>query len=106
MVRQGDIILLNFNPVVGHEQAGYRPALVVSNDSYNRLTHLVAVCPITSTVKRFPMHILLDERPTTQGSILCEHVRVVDIDARPHKVVDHVPEDILASARDLVAAIF
>lgn len=106
MVRQGDIILLNFNPVVGHEQAGYRPALVVSNDSYNRLTHLVAVCPITSTVKRFPMHILLDERTTTQGSILCEHVRVVDIDARLHKVVDHVPEDILASARDLVAAIF
>ena len=42
MVKQGDIIKINFNPQVGHEQAGYRPAVIVSNDTFNKVTHLAS----------------------------------------------------------------
>ena len=47
MVKQGDIIKINFNPQAGHEQAGYRPAVVVSNNLFNKITNLTFVCPIT-----------------------------------------------------------
>lgn len=53
MVKQGDIIKINFNPQVGHEQAGYRPAIVVSNNFFNEKTNLTIVCPITNTASDF-----------------------------------------------------
>jgi mRNA interferase MazF len=51
MVKQGDIIKLDFNPQAGHEQAGYRPAVVISNNFFNNKTNLTIVCPITNTKK-------------------------------------------------------
>lgn len=62
MVEQGTIIKVNFNPQAGHEQAGYRPSVVVSNNIFNKKTNLTIVCPITNTNNRFPLHIPLDER--------------------------------------------
>ncbi len=62
MVNQGTIIKINFNPQAGHEQAGYRPAVDVSNNVFNRKTNLTIVCPITNTNNQFPLHIPLDER--------------------------------------------
>ena len=58
MVKQGDIIKINFNPNKGHEQAGYRPALVVSNNIYNNQTKMTIVCPITNTTKVFTLNIV------------------------------------------------
>ena len=49
MVKQGDIVKLSFNPQKGHEQAGFRPAVVVSNDVFNRNAKLAILCPITNT---------------------------------------------------------
>lgn len=74
MVSQGDIIKVNFNPQRGHEQAGYRPALIVSNNFFNQKTNLVIACPITNTDNNFPLHIRLDERTETTGVILCERM--------------------------------
>ena len=79
MVRQGTIIKINFNPQAGHEQAGYRPAVVVSNDFFNMKTNLAIVCPITNTNNHFPLHVPLDGRTTTTGVILCEHIRTLDL---------------------------
>ena len=95
MVKQGDIIKVNFNPQAGHEQAGYRPALVVSNDFFNQKTNLTIVCPITNTSNRFPLHIPLDSRTVTTGVVLCEHVKALDLKARPYKVVEQLPKDLL-----------
>lgn len=53
MVKQGDIIKINFNPQMGHEQAGYRPVVIVSNGTFNRVTNLVLVCPITDSIDNF-----------------------------------------------------
>lgn len=95
MVKQGDIIKVNFNPQTGHEQAGYRPALVISNNFFNEKANLTIVCPITNTNNHFPLHIPLDSRTETTGVILCEHVRALDLRARPYKVVEKLPKDLL-----------
>lgn len=92
---QGDIVTMNFTPQAGHEQAGRRPALVVSNQSFHRYTRLVIVCPITSKVKDYPMHVRLDGRTRTEGEVLCEHVKSLDPQARAAAFVERVPDDIL-----------
>ena len=104
MVRQGDIIKLNFNPQAGHEQAGYRPALVISNDFFNQKTNLTIVCPITNTNNKCPLHIPLDDRTVTTGVVLCEHVKVLDLNARAYRVVEQIPEDLLRMVIDVVFA--
>lgn len=95
MVKQGAIIKVDFNPQAGHEQAGYRPALVISNDFFNQKANLTIVCPITNTSNRFPLHIPLDSRTVTTGVVLCEHVKALDLKARPYKVVEQLPKDLL-----------
>lgn len=102
MVKQGDIIKVNFNPQKGHEQAGFRPAIVISNDFFNDKAKLAIVCPITNTNNHFPLHIPLDERTETKGNILCEHVKALDLNARPYKVIERVPQDILSTVIDVV----
>lgn len=104
MVKQGDIIKVNFNPQRGHEQAGYRPALVVSNDTFNQRTNLAIVCPITNTGNKFPLHVPLDERTSTTGVVLCEHVRTLDLTSRPNKFVEKIPPDILEKVCDIITA--
>lgn len=102
MVKQGDILKLDFNPQAGHEQAGYRPALVVSNDFFNDKTNMVIVCPITNTNNRFPLHIPLDGRTQTTGVVLCEHIKALDIAARKYRIVEKIPDDLLQSVIDIV----
>lgn len=102
MVNQGDIIKVNFNPNKGHKQAGYRPVLVVSNNFFNEKTKLAIVCPITNTIKDFPLHINLKNTKIT-GAILCEHIRTLDIEERGYKKIEKVSEDILKKVLELIS---
>ncbi len=95
MVKQGTIIKINFNPQAGHEQAGYRPAVVISNNVFNEKAKLSIVCPITNTNNFFPLHIPLDERTKTTGVILCEHIKALDLNSRTFQIVEELPKDIL-----------
>ena len=95
MVKQGDIVKLNFNPQSGHEQAGYRPAVVVSNNFFNAKTNLTIVCPITNTNKSFPLHVILDSSTKTTGVVLCEQLKTVDLDSRQYTFVEKMPKDLL-----------
>ena len=104
MVKQGDIIKVNFNPQMGHEQAGYRPALVISNNFFNLKTNLTIACPITNTNNHFPLHIPLDDRTKTTGVILCEHVKALDLNARNYSVVEQLPKDLLEKVIEVVFA--
>ncbi|MDR1665150.1 MAG: type II toxin-antitoxin system PemK/MazF family toxin [Clostridiales bacterium] len=104
MVRQGDIIKISFNPQSGHEQAGNRPAVVISNDFFNMKTKLAVVCPITNTDNNFPLHIRLDNRTQTTGVVLCEHVKSMDVNSRTYKFIEKVPDDILKSILNTVFA--
>jgi mRNA interferase MazF len=82
MVKQGFIIWLDFDPQTGHEQKGRRPALVISNKTFNKFSKLVIVCPITNTDKNHPFHVKLDNRTKTTGAVLCDQARTLDISAR------------------------
>lgn len=94
--RQGDIVTMNFSPQSGHEQRGARPALVVSNDSFFKFTHMSIVCPITNTDNGFPLHIPLDVRTKTTGVIECEQCKSLDIISRDAAYRESLPPDILA----------
>ena len=67
---QGDIVYLDFDPQAGHEQKDRRPALVISNNLFNRVSSLTMVCPITHTDRGSPFHIHLDSRTKTDGIIM------------------------------------
>ncbi len=104
MVEQGTIIKIDFNPQSGHEQAGYRPAVVISNNIFNEKTRLSIVCPITNTNNHFPLHISLDNRTETTGVILCEHIRTLDLNSRDYKIVERLPDDLLNKVINIVYA--
>ncbi len=104
MVKQGDIIKVSFDPQKGHEQKGFRPAVVISNNEFIRRTGLAIVCPVTNTDNQFPLHVPLDKRTSTTGVILCEHIRTLDIRSRQAKKVEKLPEDLLKWVIDVVTA--
>ncbi|MDO5378359.1 MAG: type II toxin-antitoxin system PemK/MazF family toxin [Clostridia bacterium] len=99
---QGDLVMMNFSPQAGHEQAGRRPALVISNASFHRYTRMAIVCPITSQIKDYPMHVKLDARTKTTGEILCEHVKSLDLSARKATFVEALPNDLLQEVLERV----
>lgn len=103
MVKQGDIIKANLNPQSGHEQAGNRPAVVISNNFFNEKTKLVIACPITNIDNKFPLHVKLDDRTKTKGVVLCEHVRSLDVNSRKYTVIETMPKDIL---EDIINKVF
>ena len=104
MVKQGDIIKVNLNPTQGHEQSGFRPVLVISNNAYHRYAKMAIVCPITNTDNKFPLHVALDKRAKTTGVILCEHIRTLDVEARGYNVVEKVSDETLANVLSIVKA--
>lgn len=99
---QGDILVLDFSPQSGHEQAGRRPALVVSNDLFNRSTNMTMVCPITRTDRGYPFHVPLDSSTQTQGFILCEQARMLDLSSRNARVKERAPAEIVAEVVDIL----
>ena len=101
---QGDIVYLDFDPQAGHEQRGKRPAVVVSNNTFNKFTRLALVCPITSTNRGFPLHVSLDNRTQTSGVIMCEQVKALDIVARNASFFERVPQDMLDEVVGLVVS--
>ena len=102
MVNQGDIIKIDFDPISGHEQAGYRPALVISNDYFNNNCSVTLVCPISNTKSSYPTQIKLDGRTVTTGQVLCQHIRSVDLKSRSYIHVERIPEDLLELAIEYV----
>jgi mRNA interferase MazF len=102
MVRQGFLIWLDFDPQIGHEQKGRRPALVVSNETFNIFSKMAIVCPITNTDKDYPFHVRLDGRTKTTGVILSDQVKTVDLSARNYEFIESVPDDILLEVIDII----
>ena len=102
MVKQGDIIKLDFNPQLGHEQAGYRPAVIISNNFFNTHSNLTIVCPITNTARAYPLHIPLDSRTATTGVVMCDQLKTVDLSHRTHRFTEKLPIDILNQVLEAV----
>jgi mRNA interferase MazF len=81
--KSGDLIWTDFDPTRGREQAGRRPALVVSSATFTENTGLAVVCPITSRVRPFPTSVVLPAGLPVSGEILTSHIRSIDTQARP-----------------------
>lgn len=82
---RGDIVWLNFTPQSGHEQAGRRPAVVISPVAYNKKVGLALFCPITSQVKDYPFEVALPKNSKISGVILADQIKSLDWQARDVK---------------------
>ena len=83
----GDIVWITLNPQSGHEQAGRRPAAVLSPGNYNSKTGLAILCPITSQIKGYPFEVILPEGLPVAGAILSDQVKSLDWRARNAELV-------------------
>ncbi len=92
---RGEVIWLQFDPQAGHEQAGRRPAVVVSPREYNAKTGLALCCPITSRIKGYPFEVALSEDSEVSGVILADQVKSLDWRARRARKLWTLPEDCL-----------
>jgi mRNA interferase MazF len=91
---RGDIVWLSFSPQAGHEQAGRRPALIVSPGVYNRKVGLAICCPITSQVKGYPFEVALESAVRTGGVVLSDQVKSLDWRARKAEFIERAPDGV------------
>lgn len=101
----GDVVWVEFDPAVGHEQAGFRPALVVSPTEYNQRSSLVIVCPITRNEKPWPFKVLIPDNSSISGAVLVDQVKSIDRRQRVVRRAKRVPEAILLDVRSKLAAL-
>jgi len=90
--RRGDTVWLTFNPQAGHEQAGRRPAVVLSPLSYNTKVGLALLCPITSAAKGYPFEVNLPHGLPIGGVILADQVKSLDWQARAVEFICALPD--------------
>jgi len=99
--KRGDLVWLDFTPHSGHEQAGRRPAVVLSPLIYNRETQLMLCCPITSRVKGYPFEVSVSAR-TISGVILADQIKSVDWVARHARYAGKVNPETVHAVLDRV----
>ena len=102
---RGDIIWLDFSPQAGREQAGRRPALVLSAGAYNRKTGRCLACPVTLRIKGYAFELRLPPGGAVDGVVLVDHVKNQDWQARRAERADTVPDDFVDDVADLVDAL-
>lgn len=96
----GDLVWLTFDPQAGHEQAGRRPALVLSPRVYNDAARLAIVCPVTTRAKGYPFEVRLPAACGVEGVVLADHVKSIDWQARRAEVAGVVPADVLVEVAE------
>lgn len=92
---RGDVVWIHFNPQAGHEQAGRRPALVISPAAYNGRVGLALLCPVTRQVKGYPFEVRVPEGLRVSGVVLSDQVRSLDWRARKAESLERVPASVL-----------
>jgi len=99
----GDFVWLTFDPQAGREQAGRRPALVLSPRAYNAKSGLALVCPITNQVKGYPFEVAVTAGQGATGVILADHVKSVDWKARRAEKLGHCTPEVIEEVRAKLA---
>ncbi|MDQ3707608.1 MAG: endoribonuclease MazF [Chloroflexota bacterium] len=99
---RGDLVFLDFDPVKGHEQAGVRPALVLSPISYNSKVGLALVCPITSRAKGYPFEVALPAGLAIGGVILTDQVKSISWPHRNVSYRDSLPVEVFRQVVSIV----
>ena len=102
---RGDVVWLEFDPQTGHEQAGRRPALVVSPATYNGKVGLALLCPVTSRVKGYPFEVLFPADSRVEGAVLADQVKSLDWRARRAKRFADAPEAVVGEVLGKIRAL-
>lgn len=98
----GDLVWTDFDPTLGREQRGRRPALVLSPQALARNTGFVIVAPITSRVRPFPTSVVLPKGSAIEGEVLLNQIRSIDALARPVKFAGRVGDEVAREVREKV----
>jgi mRNA interferase ChpB len=109
-LRRGDIYLVNLDPTSGHEQSGLRPAVIISTDSFTRVTKCPVILPIT-TGGDFARHAgyavsLSGAGTRTVGVVRCDQPRAVDLGSRSARYIESLPLPILQEVLNKTLSIF
>lgn len=102
---RGDVIWITFNPQAGHEQAGRRPAVVLSPKAYNGKVGLALLCPVTSQVKGYPFEVAIPDGLPVNGVILSDQVKSLDWKARKAEKACSLPEESIKKVLQRVKAL-
>lgn len=99
----GDIVWLEFDPQAGHEQAGHRPALVLSPAKYNGARGMMICCPLTSRIKGYPFEVVVSQAPPS--AVLADQIKSLDWRARRARLKGKASPSVVAEVRSLLAAL-
>ncbi len=102
---RGDVVWLTFTPQAGHEQAGRRPALVLSQASYNGKVGLALFCPVTNQVKGYPFEVAIPDGMAVTGVVLSDQIKSLDWRARQAEYINSLPGEVLAEVMAKIAAL-
>ena len=102
----GDAVWIDFNPQAGREQAGRRPAIVLSPAAYNRKVGLAILCPITNQIKGYPFEVVIPTGLKVSGAVLSDHAKNLDWKARNVGLITKLPasvtDEVLKKLRTLL----
>jgi mRNA interferase MazF len=104
--QQGDIIMLDLNPRKGHEQQGFRPVIVLSNNIVSHYTNVIIAAPISTTQRRLPLYHELPGNLNTKGTVLLDQLITLDYKARSFQFVEKVPTAYLMQLLSITQRIF
>ena len=96
---------ISLNPQAGHEQAGRRPALVVSPLEYNKRVGLALMCPVTNRAKGYPFEVILPDNLEISGVVLADQIKSLDWKAREAQIACMAPETIMAEVLGKLGAL-
>ncbi|MDD5500738.1 MAG: endoribonuclease MazF [Candidatus Omnitrophica bacterium] len=101
----GDAVRISLNPQAGHEQAGRRPAVVLSPRSYNGKTGLAILCPVTSHIKGYPFEVVLPDGLPVSGAILSDQVKSLDWRVRDVELICTLPDEVVSEIMQKLGAL-
>ena len=104
--QQGDIITIDLDPRKGHEQQGFRPVIILSNNIVSQYTNVVIVAPISTTQRRLPLYFNLPDNLNTKGTVLLDQLVTLDYKARSFKFIETVSLNFLAQLLNITRRIF
>jgi len=102
LYQAGDIVIIDFDPIRGSEQAGIRPALVISSAVMHEVSKRIVVCPITRNMTPWPTKIRVPYGFKTQGMVLADQIRSLDHDVRVLREVETLPVEFVLLVRSYV----
>jgi mRNA interferase MazF len=102
--KPGDIVWLNLDPTLGHEQKGRRPVLVISSREFNSLTNLAFICPITSTEKKYAYRISINGQKIS-GFVMVDQLRSVAWKDRAVEFIEKTDMENLKNITNLIEAV-